>query len=468
MKHLIKNVVLLSILFFSVLISGQNMENIFFDRGYWKTNPSIADINQKIEEGHDIAALNEHSFDAVSWALIEKVDNETVKYLLTKKGNNVNKLTHDGRTYIFWAAYRDNLAMMQYLVDQGAKTDIIDRHGYSLLNFSAVTGQLNPKLYDFCIAHGAKIAEEKNHDGANALLLVSSFIKDHHFVSYFTSKGIDLHSTDTYGNGIFSYAAKKGNMSFMNWLIDQGVAYKKSNNKGGNAMIFASKGTRRTSNSLDFFQYLEKLGITPYTITKDGTTPLHALAYKSKDLKVLEYFISKGIDVNKQDKDGKSALVYSIANKNNDVLKFLLQQGADLSVKDTKGNNLGYYLFKSYSSKKQENFDQKLALLIENGFDFKKPQDNGDTLYHLAVDKHDILLLEKISKLEIDINAKNKKGLAPIHKAAMQAKDDTVLKYLLSHGADKKTQTGFDESVFDLAKENELLLKNNVELSFLK
>ena len=45
----------------------------------------------------------------VTWAIIEKNSNEIVKYLISKEGNGVNKLTHDGRTYIFWAMYRLSL-----------------------------------------------------------------------------------------------------------------------------------------------------------------------------------------------------------------------------------------------------------------------------------------------------------------------------------------------------------------------
>ena len=132
---------------------GQN-ENVFIDRTYWKTNPSIKNIDQKISEGHDISALSWSSFDAVSYALLEKVDNRTIEYLLTKQGNGVNKLTHDGRSYIFWAAYKDNLEIMELLLNLGADTSIIDSHGYSLINFAATTGQLNTKLYDFCIKNG--------------------------------------------------------------------------------------------------------------------------------------------------------------------------------------------------------------------------------------------------------------------------------------------------------------------------
>ena len=58
-------------------------------------------------------------------------------------------------------------------------------------------------------------------------------------------------------------------------------------------MIFASKGTRRHTNDLDVFKYLESLGISVNITTTEGVTPLHSLAYKNKDVAVFDYFITK-------------------------------------------------------------------------------------------------------------------------------------------------------------------------------
>ncbi len=463
----IQKILCFGLVMFTSIVFSQK-ENIFLERAYWKSNPTIEDIEQKISEGHDVTELNKFFFDAVSWAFIERVDNKTIKHLLSKKGNYVNKLTHDGRTYIFWAAYRGNLEMMQFLVDKGAKTDVVDSHGYSLLNFAAVTGQLDTKLYDFCIANGANITKEKSHDGANALLLVAPFVKDYALVEYFISKGIDLHSVDDHGNGIFNYAAKRGNIEFLDTLIKKGVIYKGLNKKGGNAMLFASQGTRGHSNPIETFLYLEKLGIDINVTTKNGETPLHALAYKAKDIDVLEYFISNGVDINQKNKDGKSALINAIARNSVDIVSFLLDNGADVSIKDKNGNNLAYYLVEVFNPQKPEVFDEKLAVLIKNGFNFFEEQKSGNTLYHLVVKKNNLTLLKRIKNDNIPINAKNKEGNTALHIAAMKAQNEDILKYLISIGADKSIKTGYKESVYDLAVENEQLQKRNVALNFLK
>ena len=50
----------------------------------------------------------------------------------------------------------------------------------------------------------------------------------------------------------------------------------------------------------------------------------------------------------------------------------------------------------------------------------------------------------------------------------MSTADTNILKYLITKGADVMVKTDFEETVYDLAKENELLQKEGNNLDFLK
>src|SRR5690606_24857844 len=128
---------------------------------------------------------------------------------------------------------------------------------------------------------------------------------------------------------------------------------------------------------------------------------------------------------------------------------------------------LSFYLIKH--ARKMDDYQAKLKMLNAFGFQNNKIQGNGNTLYHLAVlfKKMDILKTLAEDK-SIDINKANDDSMTPLHIAASMDDSGEMLQLLLELGADKSIKTEFDETAYDLAKENELLTKNKIDLSFLK
>lgn len=477
-------------------LQGFSQDNIFLSRDFWNTKPTPEIIEQKIKEGNNPAEANRNNFDGVVYAILQNAPLETIIYLQSQKGNDVNKLTHDGRTYIFWAAYKGNVELMKHLLNQGAKTDLTDDKGNTILNFAASSGQKNTDVYELCIANGANLKTDLNPDGANALLLSAPYNTDFELIDFFVSKGLDLKSTDAHGNNAFNYVAKTGNTRLMNKLINKGV---KGNDQ---AFMFAAYGTRGKTNGLEVYKFLEENGLKPNSTNHEGVSPLHVLASRSKDTKVINYFLENGLNVNAKDhngntpflnaasrndlavvsllytykleninqanKKGETPLMLAIQNNSPQVVNFLIDNGANVKLADTNGYNLAYYVISGYSNRNKDGFTKKLELLKAAGLDLKAPQKNGNTWYHLAVEKNSLELLKMATEFGQDINAKNKEGNTALLIAAMKAKDDNILKFLLEQGADKTITTDFDETAYDLASENELLKENNVSIKFLK
>ncbi len=165
---------------------------------------------------------------------------------------------------------------------------------------------------------------------------------------------------------------------------------------------------------------------------------------------------------------GQSALTFAVENGTPEMVAFLIGKGAKTSVTDTKGNNLAYYLIQSAKKDGKDGFEAKLNLLTQAGFDVTAIQKDGNTLYHLAVAKNDLKLFQRLEGLTIAIDHKNAEGMTALHKAALTAKDDSILKFLLAKGAKKDIPTEFEETAYDLAQENEFLTANKIAIDFLK
>ena len=490
--------VLSVVIFFTIALHAQS-SNVFLQSDFWRGEPTLDDIKQQIEEGNDPLEFNSRKFNGVVYAINNGASLESVKYLIELEGHDLAELTHDGRTYIHWAALRGRTDLVKYLMTQDIKKDVVDDHGYSVLNFAANGGRTEKELYDFLLANGSSVLEE-NHHGASTILLLTPTLDNFEMVDYLLSKGASLEAKDDDGSGLFYYTARRGNIAMMDMLIEKGLDYKGANDLGANAIIAAAQGGRR-ANGLEVFQYLEDKGVQVNVTTSDGTTPLTAIAGRTNDPEVIRYFMEKGVDINQADNEGntplmmaasrgdlkiveliesksstlnavntqgQSALTKAVETNSATVVEYLIDQGAKSGIADADGNTLAYYLVQSYNPRNVEDFESKIEILKSEGINFGHKQSKGNTLLHLAAEENNEYLVEKMIALGVDVNAANDDGTTALQIAAMKADDVKILKVLLAAGADKKVKTVFDESVYALASENELLSANNINIEFLK
>lgn len=483
----------------ALLLSGffANAQNTLLNSDFWKNTPDLVSVKTEIAKGNNPTEANRGNHDVASIAINNNAPLETIIYLIEQPGNSISKNTHDGRIYLHWAANKGNAELVKYLLEKGSDINRTDDKGATPISFAASNGQTNTAVYDLLFKAGND-PKQKFQNGTNLLLLSIAYDKYLKLANYFATKGLTINDTDDQGNTAFDYAAKTGDVSLLKTLVQKGVKPTKQ------ALIFASQGTRWSAATIETFKYLiEDIKINANTTGTKGENALHNLVRKKDQNEIITYLISKGANINHTDNDGNTVLMEAVKNQDVNVVKLVLDQvnninhvnnkgtsalaqavafgmpetlsllinkKANIQIVDKDGNNLAAYLVQSFQPLREgqkNHFTEKLTIIKNAGVNFEALQHEGNSLYHLAVVKNDLNLLKQLESFNINLNTVNKEGITALHKAALVAKDDTVLKYLVNKGAKKDILTEFDESAYDLAKENETLIENKISLDFL-
>lgn len=494
----------LSIMLLSPMLVIAQQSNKFLQPNFFSKTTSLSEVKQAVASGSSPTESNERAFDAAALAILADAPMEVIQYLIEQPENGVSKRTHGQRTYLHWAASKGNLPLVNYLISKGADVNALTDVDATPLYQAATSGVTNPKLYEVFFKEGVDPLTTYD-DGANILMLAISNDKDLSLLKYLQTKGLSISDVDKNGATVADYVARGGNVSILKKLIEQGA---KTTN---NALLFAAQGARRHVNGLGIYQYLaDTLKLDPSVRDANGNTLIQIVASKPNQREVVQYLIEKGLDVNNLNKKGQNALMEVAGTSDTELLqsilaltsnpsqidengysaltrairtgltdnvKVLINSGLDARIKDKEGYNLAYHLVDAYrpprggrgvTSLGADPLEEKLQLIKQKGVDVVSPQPDGNTLIHIAVAKSNIDLVKKLSHLGINLNTLNDDGLTPLHRAALIARTNDMLKLLISLGADKSVLTDMDETAYDIAEENSYLTDNNIDISFLK
>lgn len=469
-------------------------KNILLDKNFWKENPSLNKVKEAVNQGNSPSELDKSLYDPTSLAILQNASEEVILFLLEQEGNYTDKITHDGRTYLHWAAIKGNEKLANLLINRGFNINFPDDRGMPPLVYATHNGQTKPQLYEIFFKNGINPLK-KYGNGETILHIAISADNDLSLYNYLISKGLSDKDTDNQGRSVLDYAAKRGNIKIIDFLRNKNIPHT------SNFLIFASQGARKHNNTIEVFEYaIEKLKISVNSVDNKGKNALHHIVNKSNQSEIISYLLSMQINVNQEDSNGNTPFILSASNKNSDVFKqlfpyisninhsnkkgqnslhfallngssetaeFLLENGATPQSEDKNGNNLAYYWIESFEEN-DKNFRNKQELLEKYKVNFSKNQQENNTILHLAVLKNNLELLKSLEKFKININQQNNEGETALHKASMIAHNDLILKYLTSKGANKKLKTNYGETAFDLAKENEILQAKNISINFLK
>jgi ankyrin repeat protein len=327
-----------------------------------------------------------------------------------------------GRTALHMAATRANQAVAGALLAAGANINAADENGRTPLDY--VDESRNAQFAAWFKSQGAQpgvpkqkpadTAAGENDEGKPPIFMAVDRGDIAALKSAIAASPKLLDQVNDLGMTPLMTAVEEGWIEGAEVLVASGADIKLKTRSGRNLVYIAAETGR-----LPVVKWAAGKGLSIEDPDSGGTTPVIRAA--GRNIECVQWFLENGASIDARGKSGDTPMSQAISRDRLDVFKFLVAKGADLRVVDSSEATL---LLLS-ARKKSPEFAR---LLIEKG---------------------------------ADINARDKRGLTPLHRAADTRSAIETLKLLLEKGADRSAKDKDGKTPLDYATKakNEAAIK---------
>ena len=460
-------------------------DKVFFQAIYKKDYSKAREL---ISEGKDVNVVcKQTQFTALGLAVRNK-DIEFVAYLLDKgadpniaytlyeviKAGSVEilKLIHSksskpldleaktpiyGYTPLILATRYGHKDIVEYLLSHEVSVDARSKKNRSALHYAAIFGQVEIlKCLVPCVDMNSKGFD-------NRTPLMEAAIEGQTSVVEFLlsqKQEIDLnYSVGPYAFTALMYAIEFNRLEIVKLLVETGrinLHHKLQDIHESTPLLWASTMMDEKNIDEEILKYL----LDQYALEDVDVRSFLGSAYIG-NISLLEAFLSKGLDVNVQDKGGCSAI--SIATRSNklEVIQYLISKGANPDIAEEAGYT-ALMLASSYGHK------DIVEYLLSQGGSLKKTAESGRTAFHLACMKGQFEIVELLIPYLDDINVLDFAGRTPLVDAIIEGQT-SIIQLLLSQDKIDVNVSSEDFRpliccvVYAGVKELKLLLEKGVE-----
>ena len=259
--------------------------------------------------------------------------------------------------------------------------------GVTPLNLALVCNR-NEGVIAFLIKSGANvnIHDKAAARGKTPLMFAAIYWEGDQIINLLINAGAKINDTDDDGNTPLMCAARTGSPEATLALLLAGANANAKNNKGENAFELAKYNTDISTNTNAW----KKLAIATLTFSAFGY-----ICEEGTGQDVIEY-LKNGANVNANDKDGITPLMYAADYANDpEVITALVNAGAKLNSIDKYG-----YTPLMHAAQNTENPEIVLELL-KAGADAKPKNKDEKTAFDLASNNKKLMGTEAFKQLEV-------------------------------------------------------------------
>ncbi|XP_067654159.1 putative ankyrin repeat protein RF_0381 [Haliotis asinina] len=431
------------------LILSLNMVDIN-SRGRFSITPVMGAVHYKhrdvvkvlVGDGAEMSLVDSDGNTVLHYAC-RSGDLEIVDLILSAYKADINALNNDGKTAVDEARVHGVPQIVELLMSHGnsqrrkkeRKTEdemgrqhhrmdrIEDERGVST-NSSQDPGwgtSVPPKTVTTQDSH-PHVAPSKAHQR----LLNASIHGDLDTVKRILAMGyVDINSRGRWSRTAVMEASLKGHRGVVKFLVDRGANLSLVDERGDNVLHWACDGGH-----LDIVKLILSLDVVDINSGDFlGITPV-MVAVLCEHRDVVKFLVGEGADVSQVDSDGDTVLHYACRSGDLEIVELILS----LNMVDI--NSRGRFSTIPVMGAVHFKHRDVVKFLVGDGADMSLVDSDGNTVLHYACRSGDLEIVDLIlSAYKADINALNNDGKTAVDEARVHGVPQ-IVELLMSHGAD--------------------------------
>ncbi|MEO7717595.1 MAG: ankyrin repeat domain-containing protein [Capsulimonas sp.] len=395
-------------------------------------NSDEAALARLLQEYPEIISVRDRENDA----LLHHADSSIIVRLLIRHGGDVHASGCEENTSLHKAASKGNVVLVQTLLESGANVHARNQHSATPLHFPAPVRSDGHAAQVARILIAAGVDLESVNTFQHTPLLSALFQGLEAVAAVVVDAGARVDVRAAYSETALHIAARKRLLRIIPLLVKAGADLE-SRNEFGETALQVALGEGYDDAARILLEAGAKneapinMKIVPNAIGWMRRTPLHEAAQVGNK-ELVRTLIDNGADVHMRDDKGNTALHYGVsADQRQNVVpitEMLISAGADVNAFNLqKSTPLLEALILGG--------DDAVAMLLVAGAQWDVQDSAGNTVIHLAAISRQLQNLQWFYDAGVDLNAQNNRGETALHMVCHRGMLGAV-KLLCGLGAD--------------------------------